>query len=35
MIEKAILFRKRDLESPTRFKGRRSESIAAYNKDKK
>ena len=29
MIEKAILFRKLDLESPTRFKGRRSESIAA------
>ena len=29
MIEKTILFRNRDLESPTRFKGERSESIAA------
>ena len=35
MIEKVILFRKRYLESPTRFKGRRSESIAAQNKGKK
>ena len=29
MIEKAISFRKRDLEPPTRFKGRRSESLTA------
>ena len=29
MIEKAISFRKRDLESPTRFKGRSSKSLTA------
>ena len=34
MIENAISFRKRDLEPPTRFKGRRSESLTAQKKAK-